>query len=149
MRSDGATRTSNCLQTYADATQCGDGTIYRAAGFDLVGIRRNSQVWRGPNGATVRLLTVTKGRYALENRGSSSMTPYRGASYVPLVGFQLRYVRCLRPGVRERLTVATNPYSEIGRRDAGMYLGRRKESSEPPAYPGRRGRGSTDPDAPI
>ena len=31
--------------TFADAAQCGDGTIYRAAGFVLTGIRENNSIW--------------------------------------------------------------------------------------------------------
>ncbi len=31
--------------SFADATQCGDGTIYRAAGFVLTQIKRNDQIW--------------------------------------------------------------------------------------------------------
>lgn len=34
--------------TFADATQCGDGTIYRAAGFVLTGIKENGQLYRLP-----------------------------------------------------------------------------------------------------
>lgn len=30
--------------SYADATQCGDGTIYRAAGFILTGIKKNNRL---------------------------------------------------------------------------------------------------------
>ena len=30
--------------SFADATRCGDGTIYRAAGFLLVGIKRNTSM---------------------------------------------------------------------------------------------------------
>jgi len=36
--------------TFADATQCGDGTIYRASGFILTGIKQNDQIWRAPDG---------------------------------------------------------------------------------------------------
>lgn len=36
--------------TFADATQCGDGTIYRAAGFVLTGIKPNDQIWAAPDG---------------------------------------------------------------------------------------------------
>jgi len=36
--------------SFADATQCGDGTIYRAAGFVLTGLKKNTQVWEAPNG---------------------------------------------------------------------------------------------------
>jgi len=34
--------------SFADATQCGDGTIYRAAGFILTGIKQNSQLYIFP-----------------------------------------------------------------------------------------------------
>lgn len=39
--------------TFADGTQCGDGTIYRAAGFVLTSIKRNDQIWKAP-GADAR-----------------------------------------------------------------------------------------------
>lgn len=34
--------------SFADATQCGDGTIYRASGFVLTGIKENAQNYRLP-----------------------------------------------------------------------------------------------------
>lgn len=34
--------------SFADATQCGDGTIYRASGFVLTGIKTNGQLYRLP-----------------------------------------------------------------------------------------------------
>ena len=36
--------------SFADGTQCGDGTIYRAAGFVLTGIKENTQIWEAPSG---------------------------------------------------------------------------------------------------
>ena len=36
--------------SFADATQCGDGTIYRASGFVLTGLKKNTQIWEAPNG---------------------------------------------------------------------------------------------------
>lgn len=36
--------------SFADGTQCGDGTIYRAAGFVLTGIKKNDQIWVAPDG---------------------------------------------------------------------------------------------------
>lgn len=35
--------------SFADATQCGDGTIYRAARFILTGIKKNDQIWIAPD----------------------------------------------------------------------------------------------------
>lgn len=37
------------LVTFADGTQCGDGTIYRAAGFLLTGVRKNTSIWKAPD----------------------------------------------------------------------------------------------------
>ena len=39
--------------SFADGTQCGDGTIYRASGFVLTGIKRNTQIWEAPDGAAI------------------------------------------------------------------------------------------------
>jgi hypothetical protein len=32
------------ILSFADGTQCGDGTIYRASGFKLCGIKKNSTI---------------------------------------------------------------------------------------------------------
>lgn len=44
--------------SFADGAQCGDGTIYRAAGFVLTGIRKNTSLWRGPDGHVIDDVTV-------------------------------------------------------------------------------------------
>jgi hypothetical protein len=36
--------------SFADATQSGDGAIYRASGFVLTGIKINNQIWEAPSG---------------------------------------------------------------------------------------------------
>ena len=48
--------------SFADATQCGDGTIYRAAGFVLTGIKKNDQIWAAPTGARESRTSLTDGR---------------------------------------------------------------------------------------
>jgi len=84
--------------SFADGTQCGDGTIYRAAGFVLTAIKENDQIWQAPDeggtresratltgcgnqftgdeakkaNAIVSRVSVTKGkhiRHAMEMRG--------------------------------------------------------------------------------
>lgn len=37
------------ILSFSDATQCGDGTIYRASGFKLCGIRENKTIWKFPD----------------------------------------------------------------------------------------------------
>lgn len=125
--------------SFADATQCGDGTIYRASGFVLTGIRKNNQIWQMPDGEVAtrmvatdtrrperqRLLsrvTVTKGQHIKET-GASSMQPFIDAGAKPLAGFQLRYIYFIDQTYRQRLTVPELPYSEIDRLGAGMYKG--------------------------
>ena len=39
--------------SYADGAQCGDGSIYRATGFHLVDIKKNTSMWKMPNGDVV------------------------------------------------------------------------------------------------
>lgn len=48
--------------TFADGTQCGDGTIYRAAGFVLTGIKENNQVWAAPDGEITTRMVATDTR---------------------------------------------------------------------------------------
>lgn len=47
--------------SFSDGAQCGDGTIYRASGFVLTGIRQNNSVWIAPNGETFSRTSLTAG----------------------------------------------------------------------------------------
>ena len=141
--------------SFADGTQCGDGTIYRASGFVLTGIKENNQIWQAPEGgekctrmvatdtrrperaALLSRVSMTKGSHINET-GASSMRPFIEAGWKPLKGFQLRYIYFLNPTARERLTVPILPFTEIQRRGAGMYLGKPKragsDTSDTPAF---------------
>lgn len=46
------------IVSFADGTQCGDGTIYRAAGFVLTSIKKNTTIWE-MSGHTVTKVTAT------------------------------------------------------------------------------------------
>lgn len=154
--------------SFADGAQCGDGTIYRASGFVLTGIKRNTQMWEAPNREVfsrmsltdgrskqqqdrarmvVSRVSVTKDKNILKSGGGASMKPYIEAGFKPIPGFQLRYIYFINPEARGRLTVPTLPFSRIDEMGAGMYKGRPKkhESGDHP----ESGRGSTDPDAPF
>lgn len=45
--------------SFADGTQCGDGTIYRASGFCLTGIKVNNQIWEAPSGEVTTRMVAT------------------------------------------------------------------------------------------
>ena len=112
--------------SFADGTQCGDGTIYRASGFALTDVRPNSGIWKMPDGTITTRMTQTKHKAILKNRGKAS----KPAGVVELPGFQLRYIYFIDPTARERLTVPILPFSEIARRGAGMYKGKPREATE-------------------
>lgn len=127
--------------SFADGTQCGDGTIYRASGFLLTGIKVSRDLARLPSGEVVHSMTLKSsplqpraelgGRsFADVSKGGASWSAYLKAAKAEVVpGFQLRYVYPLKPGVRERLTVPILPFSEIEKAGARMYRGQRPEES--------------------
>ena len=124
--------------SFADATQSGDGTIYRASGFVLTGIRRNTSVWVGPDNsriddATVKTsplrvsrTTVTKGVHVRASNGGATMAPFREAGFRPMEGYQLRYIYFLDPTARQRLTVPKLPFKTIYQVGADMYRGSKR-----------------------
>jgi hypothetical protein len=114
--------------SFADGTQCGDGTIYRASGFVLTGIKKNSEIWEMLTGERVASSSIRPGigsiSHAKTTRGGSSMAAFKNNGAKQLTGFQLRYIYFLDPTARERLTVPILPFSEIDKRGAGMYRGK-------------------------
>jgi hypothetical protein len=146
--------------SFADGTQCGDGTIYRASGFVLTGIKENNQIWEAPQGkvfsrtsltdgkskqqqqakAVISRTTTTKGGHICET-GASSMKKYKEAGWKPKSGFQLRYVYFIDQDARKRLTVPVLPFSEIDRLGAGMYKGKARERSADSGTPGNQSGG--------
>lgn len=128
--------------SFADGTQCGDGTIYRAANFVLTGIKKNISLFRLPNGEVVHeialksnpnkkrkelngksLLDITGGKYTMKK-----YLQYTGAEIVS--GFQLRYIYFIDKKYRKNLTVPEIPYSKIDELGAGMYKGQKIPYSE-------------------
>lgn len=124
------------IVSYADATQCGDGTIYRASGFILTGIKRNATFWQTLDGNIFS--TASKSRKAIpievqrstgvRDDGSGSVDALR-AHARPMQGYQLRYVYFLDPTYRARLTVPELSFQEIDRIGARMYRGKRAGTS--------------------
>jgi hypothetical protein len=47
--------------SFADGTQCGDGTIYRASGFVLTAVKKNNQIWEAPTGETFNDTSIRPG----------------------------------------------------------------------------------------
>lgn len=144
------------IVSFADGTQCGDGTIYRACGFSLLQIKPNKSLYRLPSGRVINNLNMT-GKYMLAELKrrtdvSSSWSYQKNARILkaqPLSGYQLKYIYFLDPTARDRLTVPILPFSEIDKRGAGMYLGEKRKqgaSSETGDTPGDQpGEGGSTP----
>ena len=134
--------------SFADGAQCGDGTIYRASGFHLIGIKRNDQIWVAPGGQSfsrtsltdktsgqkrkaqaICRVTATKGTHAMTT-GAASMKAYAAAGFKPMPGFQLKYIYFLDRSCEARLTVPVLPFSAIEEAGAGMYKGEPKRSKQ-------------------
>jgi hypothetical protein len=153
--------------SFADGAQCGDGTIYRAAGFVLTGIKRNTQMWAAPSGETfsrmsltdgkskqeqeqarriVSRLSMTEGKHAVT--GGASMKLYKEAGFIPIEGFQLRYMYFLNQAARQRLTVPILSFDKIEALGAGMYRGKKRAKQAMASSPEAQRQGGTDPHAP-
>ena len=99
--------------SFADGTQSGDGAIYRASGFVLTAIKKNSELRINPaTGESMQ--TMAAFHKGILNDFSL---------WDKLKGFQLRYVYFLNPEARKRLTVPILPFSKIDEMGAGMYRG--------------------------
>ena len=107
--------------SFADGTQCGDGTIYRATGFVLTQIKRNTTIIRNENGEIVANMTYNKGKHILKNGGKAK------AVGKPIEGYMLRYIYFIDKQKQKDLTVPILPFSKIAEMGAKMYKGKRVE----------------------
>tara|TARA_R100000353_G_scaffold145939_1_gene104732 strand:+ start:10071 stop:10739 length:669 start_codon:yes stop_codon:yes gene_type:complete len=101
------------ILSYSDASQCGDGTIYRASGFKLTQINKNSTIYKLANGEIVA------------KRGDSKYN-FQGAK--ALAGFQNRYILLIDK--KAELNVPEIPFKKIDEMGAGMYKGEKITLSE-------------------
>ena len=99
--------------SFADGTQCGDGTIYRASGFKLVGIVKNSSLRINPEtGEPVHIIQAHHLKISKEFR-----------NWKPLVGQQLKYIYLIDK--KCKITTPILPFSMIDEMGAGMYKGKK------------------------
>jgi len=107
--------------SFSDGAQCGDGTIYRASGFCLTGIKKNTQMLKMPNGKIVAKKSLDNPNNSSGGKFGSRIAMDSGAKLLP--GFQLRYVYFIDKSYQEKLTVPILPFSKIEDMGAGMYKG--------------------------
>ena len=107
------------ILSYSDATQCGDGTIYRASGFYLTGVKENKTILKW-NGKIIADKTLNNSNY--KKLGMSAGEAKRQGAK-PLDGNQLRYIYLINKSCE--ITVPILPFSKIDEMGAGMYKGKK------------------------
>ena len=112
------------ILSFADGTQCGDGTIYRASGFKLFGIQKNNGIIQLENGEIRASVTFTKGKSILNNNGKASIPQ----TAIKLDGFQFRYIYLIDKTCK--LIVPVIPFSKIDEMGIGMYKGQKISLAE-------------------
>tara|TARA_R110002073_G_scaffold104211_1_gene235646 strand:- start:80 stop:802 length:723 start_codon:yes stop_codon:yes gene_type:complete len=116
------------VMTFADAIQCGDGTIYRASGFKLIAINKSQQLYVLPDSSTMHLMGLQGGNYGkhrkdMLKKGYTSAKKYMTEVLkgVQLKGQQIKYIKLLKNNLE--LNCKILPFSEIDKQGAGMYKG--------------------------
>ena len=97
--------------SFADGTQCGDGTIYRASGFKLVGIVDNTALRINPK--TGEAMHVIQAHHLKMSNEFRKWEAFKGK--------QLKYIYL----IDKSMTISKEilPFSEIDKQGAGMYKG--------------------------
>lgn len=99
--------------SFADGTQCGDGTIYRASGFKLVGIVDNTALRINPKtGEAMHVIQAHHLKMSSEFR-----------TWQPFQGKQLKYLYLIDKSMT--ITKEVLPFNEIDKQGAGMYKGKK------------------------
>ncbi len=106
------------ILSFSDGTQCGDGAIYRASGFDLTGLKENKTILKW-NGKIIADKTLNNSNYKKIGM-SAGEAKRQGAT--PLLGFQLRYIYLIDKTCK--ISVPILPFSKIDELGAGMYKGK-------------------------
>ena len=100
--------------SFADGCQCGDGTIYRASGFKLVGIAENT---------AIRINPKTGEKVHIIQAHHLKISSHEFRSWQPIKGNMLKYIYFIDKNKEKDLTVPIIPFSKIDELNAGMYKG--------------------------
>ena len=118
--------------SFADATQCGDGTIYRASGFKLISINDSEQLYVLPNGEKVHLMSLQGGHYSSKRKEMLKEGYTNPKEYMAKVlkgqkleGKQLKYIYFIDKNAEKDLTVPIIPFDKIDELNIGMYKGQK------------------------
>ena len=101
------------IVSFSDGTQCGDGAIYRAAGFILTDIRQSDALRINPK--TNEVMHVIQAHHLMLTKEFKT--------WKPTIGYQMRYVYFINKDAQKRLNVPIIPFTKIIDIGASMYKG--------------------------
>lgn len=112
------------IVSFADGTQCGDGTIYRASGFKLVGISKNAGICK-LNGKIVHIKKTYDLKLTTSFMKKSDIPKLKMKGYNAEIidGYQFKYIYLIDKSMQ--ITKEILPFSEIDKQGAGMYKGKK------------------------
>lgn len=96
--------------SFADGTQCGDGTIYRASGFNLIKIKKNTSMW----------VNINTGEKMQNMQFYHTMTK-KDKNWKQIEGNMLSYIYLIDKTAK--LNVPIVPFNKIDELGARMYKG--------------------------
>jgi hypothetical protein len=101
------------IVSFADGTSSGDGCIYRACGFKLVGITKNTALRKNPiTGKVIHIIQAHHLKISKEFR-----------TWQPLEGVQFKYVYLIDK--KSQLNVPIIPFKKIKELGLEMYKGKK------------------------
>jgi hypothetical protein len=116
--------------SFADGTQCGDGTIYRASGFMLCGISVSGQIFNFDGNVVHGKVLWDKSLVTGWTVSDKEINILRdkGHTMERLSGNQLKYIYLIDKTCK--ITVPILPFSKIDEMGAGMYKGEKITQAE-------------------
>jgi hypothetical protein len=110
------------IVSFADASQCGDGTIYRASGFKLIGLKKNNQILNW-NGKIIAKKSLDNKNYPSVNGKYFSRHLIETGQAKPIEGHQLKYIYL----IDKKCVIDKDilDFEEIDKQGAGMYKGKK------------------------
>lgn len=114
------------ILSFANSTQCGDGTIYRASGFVLTSIKQNNRLLRFADGYLTHGINLChrgspliSKKYNPQNLTENQL--YKKGDFEYIKGFQLRYIYLIDKTCKINAPII--PFEKIDEVGAGMYKG--------------------------
>lgn len=121
------------ILSYSDGGQCGDGTIYRASGFKLIGLNKCS-IFKNDKGEKYQQASISaRGSLAnkealkiqFKNKGKYGLVEgfCKAKGLKRIEGYSLRYIYLIDKSCK--INVPILPFSKIDEVGAGMYKGKK------------------------